>query len=109
MALGVAHTFQRDAAEAGEGKSFSLLGADLLVIEVAFAGDGGTVIFEAQGQAIDAWYPVLAENVSTGEMVTEARSAGLYRMNTKGLTTVRARIANDPDGDVSVHGMSVME
>ncbi len=108
MALGITHTFQRDAAEAGEGTSFPLTGADLLVIEVAFAGDGGTVIFEAAGDGT-AWYPVLAENLTTGEAVTEARTAGLYRMNTKGLTTVRARIADDPDGDVSVRGMSVME
>lgn len=103
MPLGMTTALQAGATEAGEGKAFPLTGATKFVFEIVHTGNGGTVVFEAQGPS-GAWYPVLAKNLLTGERVSEARAAGLYRLNTEGMTTVRARIADDLDGDVSVYG-----
>ena len=103
MPLGATATLQQQATEAGEGRSFPLLGAEEFVFEVVHGGNGGTVVFEAQGPS-GAYYAVLAENLTTGEKVTEARSPGLYRLAVKGIGTIQARIADDLDGDVSVYG-----
>lgn len=97
-------TMQNAATATGNGTSLPTngMGVALLAVSGTF---NATIIFEGQGPDGN-WYAVNAVNRGTGAISTSATSPGLYEINVRGLTAIRARISAYTSGSVTVKGQA---
>ncbi|MCZ8512415.1 hypothetical protein O9H85_08205 [Paenibacillus filicis] len=97
-------TLQNAANALGNGNPLNTSGYG--VAELAVSGTFvGTIIFEGQGPDGN-WYAVNAFQRGTNSASPTASATGLYEVNARGLTSVRARISSYTSGSITVIGVA---
>lgn len=100
--LSAVTNMQTAAAAVGAGTQLPTSGYGVAVLSIS-GPFVGTVTFEGQGPDGN-WYPVNAMQRGTGALSTTATAAGLFEINTRGLTAVRANITAYTSGAITVKG-----
>lgn len=97
-------TMQNAATAAGAGTALSTngQGVALLAVSGTFVA---TITFEGQGPDGN-WYVINALQRGTGSIATTATAPGLFEINTRGLSAVRANITSYTSGSVTVKGQA---
>ncbi len=97
-------TLQNAAAAVGVGTALTVSGAGVATLAVS-GTFVATITWEGQGPDGN-WYAINARNRSTGLIGGTATAAGLFEVNCRGLTAVRANITAYTSGAVTVKGVS---
>lgn len=93
---------QNAAVAVGVGTAMTVSGAGVATLGVS-GTFVATVTWEGQGPD-GTWYTINARNRSTGAIGTTTTVTGLYEVNCRGLTAVRANITAYTSGNVTVKG-----
>ena len=91
---------QEAATATGNGLEFDVRGYATTVFQV-YGTFSGTITFEGSLDGTN-WVAVRTENLNDGSIGTTATAAGLYRLGSAGLGTVRARISVYTSGSITV-------
>jgi hypothetical protein len=102
--LGSVTTMQNAATATGAGTALSVSGFG--VASVAVSGSfSATITWQGVGPD-GATYTIQARNRATGAVASTATAAGLYELNTRGLTSVYANVTAYTSGAVTAKGVA---
>jgi len=93
------YTMQDAAGATADGTEVDVAGSEAICIQLS-GTFSATVTFEATVDNTN-WIAVQATDLNAGTAATTATAAGLYRIDTKGLSQVRARISAYTSGSVT--------